>query len=134
LRLYRIFSFSASFIFLLVGIVFLLIPGRVLAFFNTLSTGIGMEPSPVVGIHFYLVLAVGYMYLVSLLAFLMYRHPRNAFFPLLLAHGKLASSALSFYIFLMHQPFLIYLVNGIVDGLIGLVALVFFFKIKKAAR
>lgn len=131
LRLYKIFSLSSSIIFFIVGFIFLLIPNRVLVFFNTLSSYIGMVPSPVIGVNFYVVLAVAYMYLVALLAFLMYRHPENMYFPLLLANGKLASSLLSLYIFSVHYPSLIFVVNCFVDGLIGLVVLIFYRKIKK---
>lgn len=133
LRLYKIFSLSSSIIFFIVGFIFLLIPSRVLVFFNTLSGYFGMAPSPVIGPNFYIVLAVAYMYLVALLAFLMYRNPENKHFPLLLANGKLASSLLSLYIFSFHQLFLIFIVNCIVDGLIGVAASIFYFKIKKAS-
>lgn len=92
-----------------------------------------MDPAPVIGINFYIALAVAYMYLVALLAFLMYRHPENRYFPLLLANGKFASSLLSLFIFAVHQPFLILAVNCVVDGLIGVAALIFYFKIKKKA-
>ena len=91
-----------------------------------------MVPSPVTGVNFYIVLAVAYMYLAALLAFLMYRHPENMYFPLLLANGKLASSLLSLYIFSVHQASLIFIINCFVDGLIGIVALIFYSKIKKA--
>jgi hypothetical protein len=90
-----------------------------------------MVPSPVTGFYFYVVLAVAYMYLVALLAFLMYRYPQNMFFPLLLANGKMASSLLSLCLFSFHQPYLILLVNGVVDGLIGVVAFVFYRNLKK---
>jgi hypothetical protein len=93
-----------------------------------------MVPSLVVGINFYIVLAVAYMYLAALLAFLMYRHPENRFFPLLLANGKLASSLLSLYIFSVHQPSLILIVNCLVDGMIGIAAMFFYSKIKKTVQ
>ena len=134
MRLYKIFSLSSLVIFSIVGFIFLLIPGRVLVFFNTLSGYIGMDPSPVTGVNFYLALAVAYMYLVTLLAYLMYRHPENIYFPLLLANGKLASSLFSLYFFSVHQPSLIFLVNCIVDGLIAAAALIFYFKVKKTAQ
>lgn len=93
-----------------------------------------MVPSPVIGVNFYVVLAVAYMYLVALLAFLMYKYPQNMYFPLLLANGKLASSLLSLYIFSVHQPSLIFVINCFVDGLIGLAALIFYRKIKKTVQ
>ncbi len=78
-----------------------------------------MEEAPASGFHFYLVLTGGYMYLVALLAWLMFRYPGNNDFPFLLANGKIATSLLSLGFFLLHRPFLIYLANFIVDGLIG---------------
>jgi hypothetical protein len=134
LRAYRIISLMLSIIFLAVGFLFLLIPGKVLSFFNTVSGYIGFSPSPVSSISFYLVLAVAYMYLAALLAFLMWRHPENRHFPLLLAHGKIASSLLSIFLFAIRWPYLIFLANFVVDGLIGIVAVVFSSKIKRITR
>lgn len=123
-----------SIIFLAVGFLFLLIPGKVLSFFNTVSGYLGFSPSPVDSTDFYLVLAVAYMYLAALLAFLMWRHPENRHFPLLLAHGKIASSLLSILLFAVRWPYLIFLVNFAVDGLIGIVAFIFSSKIKRTSR
>ncbi len=131
LRLYKIISLTFSITFIIVGFIFLSIPDKVLVFFNTLSDYLGMAPMPVIGFDFYVVLAVAYMYLVALLAFWMYRHPENRFFPLLLANGKFASSLISFYAFFAHQPYLIFAVNGLVDGLIGLTVMIFYRKMKK---
>ena len=44
---------------------------------------------------FFPILALGYMYLVTLLAGLMFKNPAIPCFPLLLAQGKFASSILS---------------------------------------
>jgi len=134
LRAYRIISLMFSIIFLAVGFLFLLMPGKVLNFFNTVSGYIGFSPSPVDSTDFYLVLAVAYMYLAALLAFLMWRHPGNRHFPLLLAHGKIASSFISILLFAIRWPYLIFLVNFVVDGLIGIVALMFSRNIKRIAR
>ncbi len=130
---YRQFSLAATLVFALVGLAFLFIPDRVLVFFNGVSSTLGMLPSPVIGASFYLILAVAYMYLVALLAYLMYRYPEVKHFPLLLAHAKLASAALSLYLFLVHQPYLIYLANCLVDGLIGAVTLFFYVKVRDVA-
>ncbi len=131
MKLYRPVSLLAVVMFALVGLIFLFMPNEVLVFFNTASRYLGMPESPVQGVDLYLALAVGYMYLVTLLAYLMYRNPNNRSFPMLLANAKLATSLLSLYLFLMHQPFLIYITNCVVDGLIGLVALFFYLQIKK---
>ncbi len=133
MRLYRSISLSLAVIFALVGLIFLFIPGSVLSFFNYLSTYLGMPVSPVRSVNFYLILAVGYMYVVTWLAYFMYRYPTDPRFPLLLANAKLASSLLSFLLFWTQPPYLIYVTNGVIDGSIGVLALVFYGKIKRAA-
>lgn len=131
MKYYRTFSLFMVVTFAIVGFIFLFLADSVLEFFNSLTTYTGMKQSPVQGINFYLILAAGYMYLVSLLAYMMYKHPDNQYFPLLLANAKLASSLLSLCFFILHQPYPIYLVNCIVDGSIGLLVIYFYHKIKK---
>jgi hypothetical protein len=131
---YKVFSLILAVVFAIVGITFLLIPHRVIALFNDLSSSFGMATVPVVGFNFYLALAVGYMYLVTILAGFMYRYPKNTVYPLLLCHGKIASAALSILLFALHKPFLLYLGNGIVDGGIGIVVLIIYLRKKRAAR
>ena len=132
-KFYRPFSLGTAFVFSLVGLAFLFIPGQVVTFFNGISGTLGLPPSPFVGANFYLILAVAYMYVVALLAYLMYRHPGSTYFPFLLANAKLASAVLCLYLFLAHQPYLIYLVNCMVDGLIGAAALFFYVKVRDVA-
>jgi hypothetical protein len=91
----------------------------VLSFFDRLSPTLGLPEAPPVGHLFFLALASGYMYLVSLLAWLMFRHPDNETYPKLLVQGKAATSLLSLGFFVAHRPFLIYLANFLVDGLIA---------------
>jgi uncharacterized membrane protein YhhN len=119
-RMYKLTSLSLSIIFGIVGLIFLVIPEHVLNFFNKISPSLGFMESPVQGVGFYLILAVAYMYLVMMLAYLMYKHPENPTFPFLLISGKSASSILSFVVFVIDYQFLIYLTNGIVDGLIAI--------------
>ncbi len=119
MKLYRVAALVLAAGFLLVGALFLAFPDEVLSFFNRLSGPLGMPEMPFVGQTFFLVLASGYMYLVSLLAWLMFRHPDNRTFPSLLIQGKLATSLLSLGFFLAHRPYLIYLANFFVDGLIA---------------
>ncbi len=133
MKFYRPFSLLLAIIFAIVGLIFLFFANGVLHFFNSLSSYTGMLQSPEQGFNFYLILAVGYMYLVTIIAFFIYRFPDNSFFPLLLAHGKLASALLSLGFFLVHQRYLIYITNCIVDGGIGILALIFYFKLKRAA-
>ena len=129
-KAYERFSLSMAITFAAVGILFLFMADDVLMFFNQLSPIVGMIPSSGEGFGFYLILAVGYMYLVTLLAVFMYRQPQNPYFPLLLLNGKAASSALSFALLALHQPYLIYLTNGIVDGTIAIIVLVFYLKMQ----
>jgi hypothetical protein len=105
--------------FAAVGLVFLLKPEAVHRLFGELSMSVGLEPSPVGVLNLYLCLAVVYMYLVTLLAWSMYRKPENVLAPLLLTHAKLASGILSLVFFALVHRTLIFLVNGVVDGSIG---------------
>jgi hypothetical protein len=128
---YRLVSLFLFIIFVMVGFIFLFMADGVLTFFNSIAKATGMELSAVHGVDFYLILATGYMYLVSLLAYMMFRHPDNYYFPLLLIHAKLASSLLSLGFFILHHPYPIYIINCVIDGSIGLLVLYFFMKLKK---
>ena len=131
--MYRSVSLLLSVSFALVGLLFLFFPDVVVAFFNRLSSSPGMEGFPRGGAGFYLLLAVGYMYLVAVLAYLMYRHPLNRFFPLLLIHGKLFTALLSLCLFVAHGHHLIYIANAVVDGLIAIVLIPVYLSRRKAA-
>ena len=133
LRLYRRTSLALAAVFGTVGLLFLLIPQRVIDFFNRISPGLGFLESPDCGTGFYIVLAVGYMVLVTWLAFLMARHPENPHFPMLLIGGKASSSVLSFAMFAVQGPYLVYLANGIVDGTIALGVYLLFRKTRVKA-
>jgi hypothetical protein len=133
LKMNRRAGFVMAGVFGVVGLLFLLIPQRVIDFFNRISPGLGFIKTQDSGTGFYLVLAVGYMVLVTLLALLMARHPGNPHFPLLLITGKASSSILSFAMFFVHGPYLIYLANGIVDGTIALCVFVLFGKMRTKA-
>ncbi|MEL7566111.1 MAG: hypothetical protein AAGU27_14660 [Dehalobacterium sp.] len=130
MRLYKLFSLALAAIFALVGLIFLFFPDAALTFFNRISGYIGLPQAPVPGTGFYLILAAAYMYLVTILAYRMYRYPKENIYPLLLAHGKLASSVISIYLFLVHQPYLIYLANFVIDGSLGMAAL-YLMKMRK---
>jgi hypothetical protein len=130
-KIYKAISLILMILFMATGILFLVWPDRVLVFFNTLSSYTGGAQSPVNSADFYLILAVGYMYLVSVLAYLMFRQPQNRWFPLLLVHGKLASSILSLAFFLVQAPYLIYLANFIVDGAIGIIVIFLYLYMRK---
>jgi len=134
MKTYRIISIVFMALFAATGLTFLFIPDRVLSFFNSFSALFGMPESPVTGFGFYLILAVGYMYIVIVLAFLMYRHPGNRYFPRLLAHAKIASSLLSLALFLFHAHYLIYLANFIIDGFIGAVTIMLYSRSGRLAQ
>jgi len=129
---YRAFSLALAVIFALVGGVFLILPQEMLAFFNTLSRRLGMAEGPAER-SFFGILAVAYMYVVTVLAWLMYRSPREKIFPLLLGQAKIASSLVSFLMFAVLAPWLIFLVNGIVDGGIAIIVLAMYFRVRARA-
>jgi hypothetical protein len=131
MKYYKAISLVLMLLFAVTGMIFLFIPDNVLTLFNTISESLGMSRSPVTGFNFYLVLAVGYMYLVTILAFLMFKHPENKYFPVLLTHAKLASSILSLALFLFQAHYLIYLANFIVDGVIGAAVLILYLKMRR---
>jgi hypothetical protein len=133
MKIYKSASFGLMLVFAAVGIIFVSIPDKVLSFFNTLSSFVGMVQSPVAGWNFYLILATGYMYLVTILAFLMFRHPDNREYPLLLTHAKLASSIVSLALFVLNAHYLIYLANFIMDGAIGILVLTLSAKMRRTA-
>jgi len=119
LRFYRIVSLALSTVFGIVGLLFLVVPGSVVGFFNSLSQVLGMAGAPLEGHGFYFILAVGYMYVVAFLAYLMYRNPGNLHLLLVLINAKSASSILSIFFFVFVHPYLMFLVNGVVDGAIA---------------
>ena len=130
---YQISARVMAVVFAIVGLLFLTSGGGVLRFFNSLSAGLNLEQAPVDATDLFLVLAVGYMYLVTLLAWLMARHPENRFFPMLLMNAKFASSFLSIAFFMFHHQYLIYVTNGVVDGCIGVFVLILSQTTRKAA-
>jgi hypothetical protein len=97
------------------------------------SSRFGLPPAgPSAG--FYLVLAVAYMYLVTLPAGWMFLRPENDTLPVLLINTKAASSLLSFGLFAAREPALIYLVNGAVDGLLALGVLILHLGARRSRR
>ncbi len=123
-------GYGLAALFATVGLIFLILPGGVLRFFNGMSRSLGMEQSPQKGLSFFLALAVAYMYLVTLLAWMIGRHPEKTIFLFLLANGKIASSVISFGLFFASAPYLIFFANGVVDGLIGCGVLFLYFRLK----
>ncbi len=118
MRLYRAVSMVLCAAFAVVGLLFLLVPSYVLALFDRWSSDVGLATFAG-DAGFFVVLAVAYMYLVTLLAWSMARSPGDPAPARLLVHAKLASSLLSFACFLLGRPHLLFLVNGLVDGAIA---------------
>jgi hypothetical protein len=133
LLFYRFASLAMAASFGVVGLAFFVLPERTLELFNRLSPPLGLPPAPVQAGSFFPILALGYMYLVTLLAGLMFKKPGNPLFPLLLAQGKFASSILSLVFFFGRSPYLICLANAVIDGGIGALALWLFFLQKRCA-
>ena len=122
-RLYRLTMSILAVIFAVVGLLFLFIPDGVTAFFNSLSAPTGMAPAPLPGRGLFIVLAVAYMYLVTFLAARAALRPEDGTAPSMLAQAKIASSALSFALFLAGSPYFILLANGIVDGGLAIIVI-----------
>jgi hypothetical protein len=117
--LVRLTGATQAITFLVVGLIFLLIPNRVLAFFNAAGDVVGLPASPTDAFTLYLALAVGYMYVVTLLAVQMARRPQDTAYPWVLVHAKAASALVCLVLFAVQDHYLIYLANAAVDGTIA---------------
>ncbi len=129
-NVYRYVSLVMSITFSVVGLLFLFMSTDVLIFFNRFSEAFGIQRASLGGEHFYVALAVAYMYIVALLALQMYRNPDNLVFPFLLINAKIASAAVSFLVCFIDKPLLIYLTNGVVDAAIGIFVIVMYRNMK----
>lgn len=118
-RLVRLSGRVMAAIFAAVGLVFLVIPGRVLALFNEVGEVFGLPASPTDAFTLYLALAVAYMYVVTLLAWQMARRPRDRSYPWLLVNAKAASAVVCLILFVVQDHCLIYAANALVDGVIA---------------
>jgi hypothetical protein len=125
---YRLLSLALALGFAAAGLLFLLFPGE------TLALGQGSVAGPMGPDRFFLVLASAYMYVVTALAWSMYRSPGEPIYPLLLFQAKGVSSVLSFGFFLFARPLPIYLANGVVDATLAVVVLLMFRGVAKTRR
>ena len=116
---YRAVSLGLAAVFAAVGLLFLFGPETVIRFFNTLSAPGAWPTATIMPVNFFNILAAGYMYVVTVLAYLIYRRPEQVYLPSLLSHAKLFSAVASFAFFIWHRHYLIYLANGLVDGMLG---------------
>ncbi len=122
-RLYRTVALVFCALFGIVGALFLLIPRRLFRLFDAWSASLGLATLPAQEPGYFIVLAVAYMYLVTVLAWWMARDPADPLPPRLLLHAKGASSLLSFGMFFLVAGHLAFLTNGVVDGALWLVIL-----------
>jgi hypothetical protein len=130
---YKFVSLVLALIFAAVGLLFLVWPDATIRSMNGWGRAFGLAEAPLGGAGFYTGLAVGYMYVVTLLAWSMFRRPSRRVFPLLLAHAKAASGLVSLGLFLFHRPSFVCLANGLVDLLLAGLALALYFDRKRAA-
>ena len=119
-RLVRLTGYCLAGIFAVVGVVFLVIPAHVLAAFNWMAEGLGWPVTTTEPHTLFLALALGYMYVVTLLAWQMARHPEVRIFPWVLAQAKGASAVICLGLFVFQEQYLLYLANFVVDGAIAL--------------
>jgi hypothetical protein len=119
--LVRLVGYGLAVSFAVVGLLFLAIPGDVLGALNAAGAPLGLPDAPRAGHSLYLVLAVAYMYVVTLLAIFMARRPGERAYPTVLVHAKAASALLSIVLFVAHEQYFAYLANFALDGAIALV-------------
>ena len=111
--------------FALVGSIFLLFPNGTVRTINAAGAIFRIfPPAPESDLRFWLSLAVSYMALVTVLAWLIQRDPRRYrhLMPVL-AIGKFSSSFTCLLFFIFSSPAFLYLLNFLVDGSITLIAL-----------
>lgn len=122
---YRLIALALALTFAAVGLLFLVAPAGVASAFEQASRLAAIPALPVGGIEsgLFRALAAAYMYLVTWLAWMMFRRPEEAAWPGLLAQAKLASAAFSLFLAIYQGPSLVLLVNGVVDGFLGVLAL-----------
>ncbi len=135
---YRAIALAFAVTFAAVGLVFLLAPGAVLNVLDRVAalTGRPGMPAADADAGLFRALAVAYMYFVTLLAWMMFRRPAEPVWPALLAHAKLASAIVSLFFYVGRAPYLVFAANGIVDGAIGLIALLLWrraIRVRRAA-
>jgi hypothetical protein len=120
-RLVRLGGYGMAATFGAVGVLFAAIPAKVLAAFNRLAAGLDWPLSATQPHTLYLALALGYMYVVTLLAWQIARHPEERAHAWVLTHAKAASAVVCLALFALQEQYLLYLANFVVDGAIALV-------------
>lgn len=122
---YRAIALALAVTFAAVGLVFFLAPGSVATLFEHVSRLLAIPALPAGDIQsgLFRVLTAAFMYLVAWLAWMMFRRPDEAVWPAVLAQAKLASATFSFILIVSQGPSLVLVANGVVDGLLGVLAL-----------
>lgn len=128
-RAIRLTGYALAATFAVVALLFLVLPAEVQRALNWVGSGLDLPPAPVVGLSFYTLLAVAYMYVVTVLAVLVARQPRTAAYAFVLVHAKAASSVLSLALFILQDVYFVYLANFLVDGAVAL--LVYFLCLRQ---
>jgi hypothetical protein len=118
-RLIRTAGYVLAGTFAVVGVLFAVIPGKVLSAFNWLGEGLGWPATTTQPYTLFLGLALAYMYVVTLLAWQMARHPEVRSYPWLLAQAKGASALVCLGLFVLQEQYPVYLANFVVDGAIA---------------
>jgi len=119
---YRALALALAATFAAVGLLFLFAPGSVSTLFGLLSRWVALPAGDVEG-GLFRALAAAYMYLVTWLAWTMFKHPDEALWPGILAQAKLASATLSVVLILLQGPTVLLAANAVVDGFLGALAL-----------
>jgi hypothetical protein len=122
---YRAIALALAVTFAAVGLVFFFAPGRVAALFDQASRLAAIPALPAGDIQsgLFRVLAAAYMYIVAWLAWKMFTRPDESVWPAILGRAKLASATFSFALIAVQGPSLVLAANGVVDGVLGLLAL-----------
>jgi hypothetical protein len=115
LRLVRVSGAGLAVTFAVVGVLFLVIPADVLAAFNWLGRQLGWPETTTEPYTLYLALALAYMYVVTVLALQMARHPAERIYPWVLVQAKAASALICIGLFALQAHYVIYLANFLVD-------------------
>lgn len=130
---YKLLMTLLFWIFLIVGILFYIVPNQIISIFNIISGKLGyFQQLPLNSEKFYLDLAVAYMACVTAISYLVSKNVlKNLNLTPVLIVGKTTSSLISLISFFIFQKSLLYLSNFIIDGTIVLIVLAFYLPVKK---
>ncbi|MGB9734789.1 MAG: hypothetical protein ACP5JP_03105 [bacterium] len=132
-KYYKLLMTLLFWIFLVVGVLFYVVPNQVIGIFNIVSDKIGyFQQIPLSQEKFYLDLAVAYMACVTAIAYLISKDVlKNLNLTPVLIVGKTTSSLISLISFILFQKSLLYISNFVIDGAIVLIVLIFYLPVKR---